>query len=41
MSIEIRHMQPEDAWRFPEIHHAAHRGGASNDYRASVIEAWG
>jgi hypothetical protein len=34
-------MQPEDAWRFLEIHHAADRGVASNDYRAPVIEAWG
>src|SRR5713101_8225527 len=33
-------MRPEDARRFLEIHHAAVRGIAANDYPTSVVEAW-
>jgi putative acetyltransferase len=40
VSITVREMQPEDARRFLEIHHAAVRGIAAKDYSASVVEAW-
>jgi putative acetyltransferase len=33
-------MRPEEARTFLEIHHAAVRGLAVNDYSASVIENW-
>jgi putative acetyltransferase len=38
--ITVRQMQPEDARRFLEIHHAAVRGIAAKDYPTSVVEAW-
>jgi hypothetical protein len=40
MSVTIREMRPEDARRFLEIHHAAVRHIAANDYPTSVVEAW-
>lgn len=40
MSVTIREMRAEDAHRFLEIHHAAVRGIAAQDYPASVVEAW-
>jgi len=33
-------MRREDARRFLEIHHAAVRGIAANDYPPSVVDAW-
>jgi putative acetyltransferase len=38
--ILVRGMRPEEARRFLEIHHAAVRGLAANDYPAAVVEAW-
>ena|SRR5437588_1756281 len=40
MSVSIRHMRPEEARRFLEIHHESVRGIAVKDYPASVIDAW-
>jgi len=40
MDIVIREMRPEDARAFLEIHHAAVRGVAANDYPPEVIDAW-
>jgi putative acetyltransferase len=40
IDIVIREMRPEDARAFLEIHHAAVRGVAANDYPAEVIDAW-
>ena len=40
MRLTVRPMQPADARRFLEIHHAAVRGTAAKDYSASVIDAW-
>jgi putative acetyltransferase len=40
MPVTIREMQPEDARRFLEIHHAAVRGLAARDYPASVVDVW-
>jgi putative acetyltransferase len=40
MAVTVREMRPEDARRFLEIHHAAVRGIAAQDYAASVVEAW-
>jgi putative acetyltransferase len=40
MPVLVREMRPEDARAFLEVHHAAVRGLASNDYPPEVIEAW-
>jgi putative acetyltransferase len=40
MSIIIREMRPEDSRAFLEVHHAAARGIAGQDYPPAVIEAW-
>jgi putative acetyltransferase len=40
MSVIVREMRPEDARLFLEIHHAAVRGLAAQDYPASVVDAW-
>src|SRR5215217_88032 len=40
MSITVREMQPADAPRFLEVHHAAIRGIASSDYPSPIIDAW-
>jgi putative acetyltransferase len=40
MPVIVRPMQPDEARRFLEIHHASVRGLAVHDYPASVIEAW-
>ena len=40
MDIVIRDMRPEDARAFLEIHRAAVRGVAANDYPPEVIDAW-
>jgi putative acetyltransferase len=38
--VTIREMRSGDARRFLEIHHAAVREIAANDYPPSVVEAW-
>lgn len=40
MFVTVRELKPDEARRFLEIHHAAVRGLATNDYSASVIDAW-
>jgi len=40
MPVTVRQMQPEDARRFLDIHHAAVRGIAAKDYPASVVNTW-
>jgi putative acetyltransferase len=40
MPVVVRVMQPGEARRFLEIQREAVRGLATNDYPASVIEAW-
>jgi putative acetyltransferase len=40
LEIVIREMRPEDARAFLEVHHAAVRDAAANDYPAEVIDAW-
>ena len=40
MAVRIRELRPEEARRFLEIHHAAVRGLAAQDYPPSVVEAW-
>jgi putative acetyltransferase len=40
MAIRVHEMLPPEARLFLEIHHAAVRGLAANDYPASVIDAW-
>jgi putative acetyltransferase len=40
MSIFVRPMQPDEARRFLEIHHASVRGLAAADYPPAVIDAW-
>jgi putative acetyltransferase len=40
VDVVIREMRPEDARAFLEIHHAAVRGVAANDYPPEVIDAW-
>jgi len=40
MAIRVHEMLPSEARLFLEIHHAAVRGLAANDYPASVIDAW-
>jgi putative acetyltransferase len=40
MSVIVREMRPEDSRAFLEVHHAAARGIAGQDYPPGVIEAW-
>ena len=40
MAIRVRAMLPSEARLFLELHHAAVRSLAANDYPASVIDAW-
>lgn len=40
MSVVVRLLRDDEARTFPEIHRAAVRGLALNDYPASVIEEW-
>jgi len=40
MSVTIREMRREEARRFLEVHRAAVRSLAVNDYSPAVIEAW-
>jgi putative acetyltransferase len=40
MPVLIREMRPGDARIFLEVHHAAVRGLAANDYPVEVIDAW-
>jgi putative acetyltransferase len=40
MSIKVRKMLTEDARTFLEVHHAAVRGIAAEDYPPEVVEVW-
>jgi putative acetyltransferase len=40
LAFNVRTMQPVEARRFLEVHHASVRGLAANDYRTEVIDDW-
>jgi putative acetyltransferase len=40
MAITVREMRPEEARAFLEVHHAAVRGLAADDYAPEVIDDW-